>query len=85
MRWMVYILHVISGIATVILYLYFLREDFFIDAGQMLLSIFIGSALVAAFFHKTQKRIFKIYFFGISALVLSYIGLWLVLGLLMMH
>jgi hypothetical protein len=84
-KWVMYIIHLLSGIATIILYTLFLREDFFIDVTGKVLPIFIGSALIAALFYKNQNQLLKIYFVGLSGLVLLCIGVWIILGLLMMH
>lgn len=84
-KWVIYFIHFLSGIGTIILYIFFNSEEYFVEVGEKLVSIFLGSALLSAIFYKTQKPIVKIYFKSLAVLTLAYLGLWLILGLLIMR
>jgi hypothetical protein len=81
MKRTVYAVHILSGTGTLILYLLFLRKEFFHDAGIITILTFFGSAMVSTLWHQTQKPVIKIYFIALSGLALTYIGLWVLLGL----
>src|SRR5688500_20326405 len=81
-RTIMYAVHIISEIMTLILYFFYLRSNVFDDiAGKVLLIFFGSAALIFLLFRRTQKGGIKIYFLVVTLLVLSYTGLWLILGL----
>jgi hypothetical protein len=85
LKWIVYIIHLLSGSVTIVFYIFFLQADFFINITEKALIIFFGSSFVATLFYKTQKQSIKKYFRVLSLLALSYLGIWIVLGLIMIH
>ena len=85
MKWIVYIIHLLSGSITIVFYIFFLQADFFNNITEKALIIFFGSSFVATLFYKTQKQSIKKYFRVLSLLTLSYIGIWIILALLMIH
>jgi len=78
-KWIVYITHILAGIALILLYTFALREDFFIEITLNVIILFFGSAIVAVLFRKTQKKGIKTYFFILSALAATYIMGWVVI------
>lgn len=84
-KWIVYIIHLLSGSTTIVLYIFFLQADFFNSTTEKSLIVFFGSSFFATLFYKTQKQSIKKYFRILSLLILTYIGFWIVLGLIIIH
>jgi len=81
------VVHFGAGAFTLFCYLFLLRKDYFIDITEKPFLIFFGSGIVMylLFYLKPVPGWQRKYFGILTILTLGYIGLWTVLGLVMMH